>query len=75
MSAPNAGIDWSKFDAGAEDTCTCRCGARFRSHAKIVMLPVPMLLARKACPGCKRHDDLTRVASDPETVTIRGSGR
>lgn len=64
-------IDWRAFDAHPESTCFCRCEAVYRSHAKIVMEPSPHVVARKACPACGRTDNLRRVSSDREVMTIR----
>ena len=62
------GIDWSKF-THSEDTCHCRCGEIFRSHAKYVAT-VKRVITRKQCPECSKDDDCWRVASDQETMTI-----
>jgi hypothetical protein len=54
-------------------TCTCKeCGAIFRSHSKVVMDPVPFIMARRPCPGCGAHE-LRSARSDPESFTIKGS--
>lgn len=62
-------IDWSPFDRLPEMTCYCRCGAVFRSHAKVA-LNVPGLVTRLACPACDKDNDCRRVSSDPETYKI-----
>lgn len=61
-------IDWSKF-ISSEDTCYCRCGKTFRSHAKYV-LSVEKIITRKDCPSCGKNNDCWRVASDSETIEI-----
>lgn len=35
-----------------------------------IMRPEPKLVARKQCPKCGRTDDLKRVSSDPESMTV-----
>lgn len=68
-------IDWSPFDKYSEDTCTCRCGATFRSHAKSVLDGETLRLrSRKPCPACGRDDNLGRICADPEYMTIRRDG-
>lgn len=64
--------DWSSVDRFHESTCTCRCGAVFRAHAKCVRAPAPRLIARKRCPSCGRDDDICRISSGPELMTIGG---
>lgn len=61
-------IDWSKF-TGLEDTCYCKCGKIFGSHAKYVMA-VKKMITRKPCPQCKKNNDCWRVTSEPEIMTI-----
>lgn len=61
-------INWTKF-TGAEDTCYCRCGKVFRSHAKYVMSAARMV-TRKECPSCGKNNNCWRVASDSETIEI-----
>jgi hypothetical protein len=69
----NVAIDWSGFDDLPELTCTCRCGASFRSHARTVQLPRGWsLIARKACPNCGGVD-MGRASSDVERMTIGAS--
>ena len=62
-------IDWSVFDEYPEDTCSCRCGEVFRSHAKFVR-DVSRVITRKACPACGKNSDFSRIESDPEKYTI-----
>lgn len=64
-------IDWTPFDKYPESTCTCPCGAVFRSHAKSVMTPEPHVASRKPCPACG-GTRLRGYSSDPELVTIGG---
>lgn len=61
-------IDWSEF-TGAEDTCRCRCGKIFRSHAKFVMAAKGMI-TEKPCPHCGKNNDCRRVTSDPEVMEV-----
>ena len=66
-------IDWSVFDQYPESTCDCRCGARFRSHAKVVRDKENLVtVTRKPCPDCNENDNCNRVRSDPERYVIRG---
>jgi hypothetical protein len=69
-----APIDWSVFDAFPENTCYCRCGTVFRSHAKFVTDAGDGkfgIVSRIACPACKLDNRLRQVSSDPEYMTIR----
>ena len=61
-------IDWSKF-IDFEDTCHCRCGKVFRSHAKFV-IAVKKVITRKPCPQCGKDNDCMRVCSDREVMEI-----
>ena len=65
---PRINIDWSEF-TWSENTCHCRCGEIFRSHAKYVMAAKRMI-TRKKCPRCKKNNDCWRVTSDPEAIEI-----
>ena len=65
-------VDWSVFDKYSESTCYCRCGCVFQSHSKIDM-ELRRSIARKPCPECGKNDDLRRVSSGPEIMTIRSS--
>lgn len=71
MSPTTTPFDWSSFDKHAEDTCSCRCGAYFRSHGRFFLEPKPHIESRKPCPSCGKVDDLKGVHSDPETMEIR----
>lgn len=72
MSASHP-IDWSIFDGDPEQTCGCRCGHIFRSHAKLVMgVERPHSKTRKPCPACGRDDNCDRLSSDPEPYSIGG---
>ena len=62
-------IDWTSHDKHPEMTCTCRCGARFRSHSKFVTGPKPALISRRCCPKCGSIH-LQGASSDPEVMTI-----
>lgn len=64
-------IDWAPFDKFPEDSVTCECGSRFRSHAKYVA--GFGIKTRKPCPGCDGTGRIVRVSSDPETVTVGAS--
>lgn len=64
-------IDWSRFGDEITQTCFCRCGAEFRSHAKIDMT-VRKSVSKDPCPGCEDHDNLRRVSSDPESWSLSG---
>lgn len=63
-------MDWSCFkDKPITQTCSCRCGAEYRTHAKINMdlrRSVPL----DPCPGCGRHDNIRRTSDDPELWTL-----
>lgn len=44
--------EWDAFDKWPEDTCYCRCGSVFLSHARVVdSLPC----SRTPCPRCGGH--------------------
>ncbi len=62
-------IDWSAFDEYSENTCTCTCGAVFRSHSKFVG-SLPGIITQKPCPACGSHDSIRRVSSDVEVMTL-----
>ena len=65
------GIDWSNFGK-VDQTLDCRCGARFRSHAKLETVDGRMILVSKdACPGCGSHRNLWRAEGDPEQWGVR----
>ena len=61
--------DWLPHLKFPEDTCYCRCGHVFRSHARIDM-ERRRSISRKPCPGCEKHDELRRVTSDQEVWTV-----
>jgi hypothetical protein len=63
-------IDWSAFDQYPENTCTCECGAVFRSHSRFVMTS-RSLVSRKPCPACGHGDHIRRASSDVEVMTLR----
>jgi len=63
-------IDWSAHDKYSENTCYCRCESVFRSHAKAVFEPTARIVSRKPCPSCGRTDDLRKIESDSELVTL-----
>jgi len=66
-------IDWSIFDGDPELTCTCRCGAQFRSHAKFVSEGNSFRhYSQKPCPGCGRHDNISGIRSDWERFSLGG---
>ncbi len=67
-------IDWAAQDKYPEDTCTCRCGTVYRTHARMIMVPTPNIVARKPCPACGGIA-LTRASSDPEAMTIDATQR
>lgn len=62
-------IDWAKF-TGSEDTCHCRCGKIFRSHAKYVTT-AKGIITRRQCPFCRKDNNCWQVSSDPEVVEIQ----
>ena len=61
-------IDWSSSDKYPEDTCSCRCGNVYRSHAKYTK--EQGLVSRKPCADCGKDNDLRRVESDPESFSV-----
>ena len=63
-------IDWSGFTF-SEDTCTCRCGAVFQSHAKAFYDIERVLVTRRPCPGCGQNDNCNHIESPPEPFTLR----
>lgn len=64
-------IDWSVFDKYPDDTCFCRCGSEFRSHAKFATVAGSSgLVSRKPCPACGKADDIWMVSADSETYTL-----
>ena len=66
-------IDWTPFDGDPEYNCTCRCGAHFRSHAKVIYEGVGRgMYSRKPCPGCGRHDNISGVRSDWDRFSLGG---
>jgi hypothetical protein len=67
-------IDWTVFDQYPENTIECRCGAVYRSHAKMAESGGRLVLySRKPCPACKESVGNARaVRGDPEEVVIRG---
>ena len=73
--APSS-IDWTVFDKHpVSDTCTCVCGARFRSHAKATYTGEGKkgmgIWSKEPCPACDGHR-LQKIESDPELFTLRG---
>ena len=66
-----AAVDWSIFDWPVSQTCYCRCGAEYRSHAKINM-DLRRTVSKDPCPECGSHGNLRMSSSDPETMTLRG---
>jgi hypothetical protein len=64
-------MDWSAFDSeGITQTCYCRCGTEYRSHAKINM-EVRKSVSYDPCPSCSSHSNLWRTSSDPEIFTLK----
>lgn len=64
-------IDWSGFDDLGHDTLTCKCGARFRGHAKVVKVGEHhQLYSRDPCPGCGENDQIRGIRTDPEPMSI-----
>jgi len=65
-------INWSKFDDYSEDTCYCKCGKVYRSHAKGVKIEGKFkMVTRKLCPGCGASvSNCRRYQSNPEIYTI-----
>lgn len=66
---PWEAIDWSAFAAYPPNTNYCRCGAVYRSHAKIAMA-LRRTVTKEPCPECGRHDDLRMSSSEPEAWRI-----
>lgn len=67
--------DWSAF-AGQEidQTCACRCGTDYRSHAKLFRTEDNQgfdHISRYPCPNCGRHDDIRACYGDPESFTLK----
>lgn len=60
-------IDWSAYADFPEDTVSCKCGASFKSHGKLVMRPRPHVVTEKLCPNCKQNDGAISVKSAPVT--------
>jgi hypothetical protein len=67
-------IDWAPFNRLPEMTCTCKCGAVFRSHGKAVLQPQVLLVSRKPCPACHGHE-MGKASGDPETILLTGRDR
>jgi hypothetical protein len=66
--------EWATFDKWPEDTCYCRCGAVFYSHARSAMVGGQVeMRSRKSCPGCGRCNDLFRISGDFESFAIGGA--
>lgn len=64
-------IDWTVFDQYPEQTCECRCGTVWRTHAKLVSGERGLhLITRKPCPGCGKPDAVRKASSDPEQVIV-----
>lgn len=65
-------VDWTPHDEFSELTCTCRCGATYRTHIKFVRVgEFAGLVSRLPCPGCgQREGNITRAHSDPEEQAI-----
>lgn len=65
-------VDWSKFDGPPSQTCYCRCGGVYRSHAKTTRLGESLTIVSKdPCPDCGSHTDLRKVEGDPERWAVR----
>lgn len=62
--------DWTASDKYPEDTCECRCGAVWASHAKYVGDPKPSLVTRRPCPACGRTDQCVAVRSGWEPMSF-----
>lgn len=58
-------IDWTIYNKFLEDTVTCRCLMRFRTHTQFKGsrsgLCHGAIVTRKPCPGCGRHDRVMAV--------------
>jgi hypothetical protein len=64
-------VDWSRHEGLSESTVSCRCGAEWRSHAKLVSTGASFVpVARKPCPACGRHTDVWHIADDPEIMML-----
>jgi hypothetical protein len=64
-------IDWTVFDRWPELAIECRCGASFRSRAKITA--EGRIATRKPCPKCGQLANARSARSEPETMTIEAS--
>ena len=64
-------IDWSDWGA-VHQTLYCRCGVRYRAHAKA---EARRLIARRACPGCGRYDGIWRARDDPQEMGLEREER
>ena len=64
-------INWDIVDKFPEDTVTCKCGAVFRSHARMVKVDGKLVTyLRKSCPKCGKNDSPRSVKSDPHVMEI-----
>lgn len=63
-------INWTASDKYPEDTCRCRCGAVWASHAKFVFDPAPGLVTRRPCPACGRNDQCVSVRGGTEAMSF-----
>ena len=66
-----ASVDWSKFGAIIHSTITCRCGVKYRSHAKLVLCDVGMLpVSMFPCPKCGKHTSIRAISDDPQVMML-----
>ena len=66
-----AAVDWDGFDYPPNQIVTCRCGFRWRTHAKFVA-SLRRVVARQPCPNhkCGKYDQIIRAESDPEEYVL-----
>lgn len=62
--------DWTDFGKVTQ-TIYCKCGAVFRSHAKIDMT-ILRSVSKDPCPSCSTRTNSRRTSFDTETMTLGG---
>lgn len=71
-------IDWSGFDEYPKPEVSCRCGATYWSHTKLVSKKDGVTgregfdhHSQKPCPGCgEKLNNMRRVSHPPEKWTL-----
>lgn len=63
-------FNWTSFDDYPLSTCTCRCGAKYQSHARAYVKAGSYVdtVSRVKCPGCSRTDNLRIITTEGECV-------